>query len=81
MRSLAAQGRGVLLCTHILEIAQVICDRVAILDHGRIVAQGSLEELRQSAHAARDASLEDIFLRLTGGEEERELARSLATTP
>jgi ABC-2 type transport system ATP-binding protein len=81
IRSLADQGRGVLLCTHILEIAQVICDRVAILDHGRIVVQGSLEELRQSAHAGRDASLEDIFLRLTGGEEERELARSLATTP
>jgi ABC-2 type transport system ATP-binding protein len=80
MRALAAQGRGVLLCTHILEIAQVICDRVAILDHGRIVAQGSLADLRQVTHTGGAESLEDIFLRLTGGEEERELARTLAAT-
>ena len=77
LRGLAERGRAVLLCTHILEIAQAICDRVAILDHGRVIAQGSLDELRQTAHAASDESLEDIFLRLTGGEEERVLARAL----
>lgn len=75
IRSLADQGRAVLLCTHILEIAQAICDRVAIIDQGRLIAQGSLDELRG---ADRDSSLEDIFLRLTGGEEERGLARELA---
>lgn len=80
LRSLAEQGRGVVLCTHILEIAQAICDRVAILDHGRIIAEGSLDELRQAAHARSDESLEDVFLRLTGEEEEeREVARSLLT--
>ncbi|SRR5579883_1137188 len=77
LRALADRGSTVMLCTHILEIAQVICDRVAILDAGRIIAQGSLEELRQAAHAASGESLEDIFLRLTGGEEERTLARAL----
>jgi len=77
IRSLADQGRAVLLCTHILEIAQAICDRVAIVDQGRIIAQGSLEELRDTTSSARDSSLEDIFLRLTGGEEERILAREL----
>lgn len=74
IRSLADQGRAVLLCTHILEIAQAICDRVAIIDQGRLVAQGTLDELRG---ADRQSSLEDIFLRLTGGEEERHLAREL----
>jgi ABC-2 type transport system ATP-binding protein len=67
----------VVLCTHILEIAQAICDRVAILDRGRIVAEGTLDELRRMVHAGSDESLEDIFLRLTGEEEERLLARSL----
>jgi ABC-2 type transport system ATP-binding protein len=79
IRSLVAQGRAVLLCTHILEIAQAICDRVAIIDAGRVIAQGSLEELRNAAHASRDESLEDIFLRLTGEhEEERDVAKELS---
>ncbi len=78
LRALAARGRAVLLCTHILEIAQAICDRVAILDRGRVIAQGSLDELRGAAHAGSAESLEDIFLRLTGGEEDRVLARVLA---
>ncbi|MGI8554224.1 MAG: AAA family ATPase, partial [Dehalococcoidia bacterium] len=77
LRGLANRGRGVLLCTHILEIAEAICDRVAILDAGRIIAQGSLDQLRQTAHAGSDESREDIFLRLTGGEDERDLARVL----
>jgi ABC-2 type transport system ATP-binding protein len=77
LRSLAAQGRGVILCTHILEIAQAICDRVAILDRGHIVAEGSLDQLRQTVHASSDESLEDIFLRLTGEEDEHSVARSL----
>jgi ABC-2 type transport system ATP-binding protein len=80
VRNLAAQGRAVLLCTHILEIAEAICDRVAILDRGHVIAQGSLAELRAAANAGSDESLEDIFLRLTGGEEERKLAQSLAAT-
>ena len=77
LQTLAARGCCIILCTHILEIAQAICDRVAILDRGRILAEGSLEQLRQSAHATSDESLEDIFLRLTGEEEERLVARSL----
>ena len=79
LQSMAAAGRAVVLCTHILEIAQAICDRVAIMDHGRVVAEGTLEELRRSVHAELDTSLEDIFLRLTGGEEDQSMARALLT--
>lgn len=77
VQALAGEGRAVVLCTHILEIAQAICDRVAILDRGRIIAEGSLDELRRVAHAGSDETLEDIFLRLTGEEEEQLLARSM----
>jgi ABC-2 type transport system ATP-binding protein len=78
LQGLAGSGRAVVLCTHILEIAQAICDRVAILDHGRVVAEGSLQELRENVHAGSNETLEDIFLRLTGGEEEQTLARALS---
>lgn len=74
LQSLAAAGRGVVLCTHILEIAQAICTRVAILDNGRIVAEGTVAELRSGSNE----SLEDIFLRLTGGLEEGVAASLLA---
>jgi ABC-2 type transport system ATP-binding protein len=66
----------VFLSTHVLEIAEQLCHRVGIIDHGRMVATGTLEELRRQAQ--REAgSLEDIFLQLTGGAEDRELAAYL----
>jgi ABC-2 type transport system ATP-binding protein len=77
LRTLAARGCGVVLCTHILEIAQAICDRVGIIDKGQLLVEGSLDDLRTAVHATRDESLEDIFLRLTGGEEDRSILRAL----
>jgi ABC-2 type transport system ATP-binding protein len=69
VRELGQRGRTVILSTHILEVAQALCDRVAIVDHGRVVAVGTLEDLRTGAGAAH-ASLEELFLRLTGGPEQ-----------
>ncbi|GAC1634635.1 MAG: ABC transporter ATP-binding protein [Chloroflexota bacterium] len=80
LQSLAAQGRAVVLCTHILEIAQAICDRVGILNEGKIVIEGSLDEIRGAVDARSDESLEDIFLRLTAGEEDGPLARTLLSS-
>jgi len=74
--ALVDRGHTVFLSTHVLEIAEHLCHRVAIMDHGRMVASGTLDELRREAR--RDAgSLEDIFLQLTGASEDRELAAYL----
>ena len=74
--ALVGRGHTVFLSTHVLEIAEHLCHRVGIVDHGQVVATGTLDELRHQAHAEA-LSLEDIFLQLTGGSEERELAAFL----
>jgi ABC-2 type transport system ATP-binding protein len=56
----------VLVCTHDLDEAEALCSRVLMLDRGRIVADGSAAELRARFGEDADASLEDVFLRLTG---------------
>ena len=67
----------VLLCTHDLQEAEVLCDRVVVIDHGRVLAEGTPAELIR-IHAGPDGgSLEDAFMRLTGkrleeDEEEKE---------
>ena len=75
-RQFTGRGGTVLMSTHTLEVAQAMCDRIAIIQNGRIVARGTMRELRQQT-ASGDASLEDLFLRLTGGSAVRELAAVL----
>jgi len=67
-------GRGgtVLMSTHTLEIAEALCDRLAIIQAGKIVAEGTMDEIRRQ-HAAGDVGLEDLFLKLTGGAAAAEL--------
>jgi ABC-2 type transport system ATP-binding protein len=72
LEELATRGTTVLLSTHILEVAQALCHRVAIIDRGHIVATGTMDELRTQTGSAQ-ASLEDLFLRLTAGPESKEL--------
>ncbi len=57
-------GGAVLFSTHIMEIAEDLCDRIAILNQGKIVGIGSMDDLRQQADHL-GANLEDVFLRLT----------------
>jgi ABC-2 type transport system ATP-binding protein len=60
------QGCTVVLTTHILEMAERLAERISIIQRGRIVAQGSLDELReQAARAGGGGTLEDVFLQLT----------------
>jgi len=65
LRQLASQGITTIMSTHILEIAQAMCDRIAIMYEGRLLALGTIEELRQKAKMP-ESGLEDIFLKLTG---------------
>jgi ABC-2 type transport system ATP-binding protein len=57
-------GGAVLFSTHIMEIAEDLCDRIAIMNRGKIVGIGTMDELRQQADKV-GANLEDVFLRLT----------------
>jgi ABC-2 type transport system ATP-binding protein len=61
----ARSGKSVILTTHILEVAERLAARISIIDRGRVVADGSLEELRGQAHQSGVATLEDVFLKLT----------------
>src|SRR5206468_950318 len=65
LREHAAAGGGVLVSTHLLDVAERLCDRVVILRAGRVVAEGTLDALR-GGDAAR--SLEDVFLELGGSD-------------
>ena len=66
LRERATHDRvAVLFSTHVLEIAQAICDRLIILDHGTVLASGTVESLRARAGLA-GSGLEDVFLALTG---------------
>jgi ABC-2 type transport system ATP-binding protein len=65
LHEMASQGVTTIMSTHILEIAQAMCDRIAIMYNGRLSALGTMKELRQKAKMP-DSGLEDIFLKLTG---------------
>jgi ABC-2 type transport system ATP-binding protein len=63
MRERAAAGKTVFFSTHVMEVAEKLCDRVGIIKKGKLVFIGTIEEL-QAQHGAAGQSLEDIFLKL-----------------
>ncbi|HBK52327.1 ABC transporter ATP-binding protein [Syntrophomonas wolfei] len=63
MREHADAGKTVFFSTHVLEVAEKVCDRLAIINKGRMIFCGSLEEIR--THARENRSLENLFLELT----------------
>ncbi len=73
LREFVSRGGTVLMSTHTLEIAEAMCDRIAIIQGGRIAAAGTMDELRTQTSSG-DATLEELFFRLTGGLTERELS-------
>jgi ABC-2 type transport system ATP-binding protein len=75
LRQMADRGAAIFLSTHILEIAERMCDRIGIINQGKVIAIGNMDELRSQGGGG--GSLEDIFLELTGGAEYAEITEVL----
>jgi len=73
LRQLTERGTTILFSSHVLEVVEALCTRIAIINQGRVVALGSLPELRAAAGARDTASLEDIFVQLVGARPDGEL--------
>jgi ABC-2 type transport system ATP-binding protein len=71
-RQFVDRGGTVLMSTHTLEVAETMCDRIAIVHKGKIVAQGTMSEVQEQT-ASEDLRLEDLFLKLTGGMRDHQL--------
>ncbi len=72
-----SRGTTVFMTTHILEVAEKMCDRVGIINNGKLVKVGTIEELRSEAQEKTAGSLEDIFLELTGGTQKEQISQFL----
>lgn len=77
LRQRTAQGTTIFFSSHVLDVVEKLCTRVAIIAKGRLVGAGTMDELRAQTH---DASLEDIFIHLVAGESEEGQAQTLALT-
>lgn len=83
LRASCDNGATVFMSTHILEIAERMADRVGIIQEGRLIAVGTVQQLRNQAKRndeklmGTDLTLEDLFLQLTGGAEHQEIVRHL----
>ena len=74
MQTARDQGALVLFTTHVMEIAERLADRIAILNHGSLVADGTLEEIKKAYGRSGGETLEEIFLRLTASQPDLEHA-------
>jgi ABC-2 type transport system ATP-binding protein len=77
IKNLAAEGKTILYCSHILDVVERTCDRIVIIDHGRVVADGTLAELQMSSG---EGSLERIFNKLTAPSDLEERAEEFSKT-
>jgi ABC-2 type transport system ATP-binding protein len=70
LQQLRQQGTTIFFSSHILEVVERLCNRVAVIDDGRLVAQGTIPELREMAQTGEETTLEDLFLKAVGADEE-----------
>ncbi len=75
-KDICVKGTTLFMSTHTLEIAEQLCDQIAIIQKGTIIAQGTIEELRCISKTSM-TKLEDIFLELTGGHEMKDVIEFL----
>ena len=62
MKEMCAEGSSVFFSTHVLEVAEKICDRIGIINNGKLLFVGTMDELK--AHMKEEKSLEDMFLEI-----------------
>jgi ABC-2 type transport system ATP-binding protein len=72
LRRLTSRGVTVFFTSHVLDVVERLCDEVAVIDHGRIVAQGPLDEIRAQRALEGGTTLEDVFLKLVQADVRRE---------
>ncbi len=72
LRRMTAKGVTLFFTTHVLDVVERLCDEVAIIDRGRLVALGTLDQIRAQREVGQDATLEDVFLKLVSAEVRRE---------
>jgi ABC-2 type transport system ATP-binding protein len=77
-RQFVDRGGTVLMSTHTLEVAETMCDRIAIIQKGKIAAYGTMEELRAQTSSGQ-MSLEELFLKITGGMPESDIGAVLGS--
>jgi ABC-2 type transport system ATP-binding protein len=75
-RHMSEHGVAILMSTHTLEVAQEMCDRISIINKGRIIARGTVDELRETAGSPGE-QLTPVFLKLTGGSALQEIDEDL----
>ncbi|MCA9921562.1 MAG: ABC transporter ATP-binding protein [Anaerolineales bacterium] len=78
LRQLRERGTTIFFSSHILELVERLCTRVGVIANGRLVAEGSIEQLRAQAETGVNASLEDIFLQAVGANNVAETERGLS---
>jgi ABC-2 type transport system ATP-binding protein len=69
---LARKGVTLFFTSHVLDVVERLCDEVAVIDRGRLIAQGSLREIREKRALGAEASLEEVFLKLVAADVARE---------
>jgi len=77
IKNLAAEGKTIFYCSHLLDVVERTCDRIVIIDQGRVVADGTLAQLQASSG---EGSLERIFNKLTAHTDLEERAEEFSRT-
>ena len=68
LRSLVASGLTIFFTTHVLDMAERLCDEIGVIHDGKLVASGTIDEIKRLRQMGADARLEDVFLQVVGAE-------------
>jgi len=73
---LAVEGVSIVFSTHVLEIADVVCNRITIISNGSVIAEGTSKEIKAMV-GLRDSTLEEVFLKLTGNDDTAKIVEAM----